>query len=122
MMAVIYQKRHIDTMVKQISLDAWHIQHLGDLLKKSASIVTRTGIPIVLYRQTLEEEENSYEEIVCTVTDKHVIEQLVISGGVLPPTFRQQMVYTLEEFPQRLIRKSKELFLETIEMLEEQTN
>lgn len=122
MMAVIYQKRHIDTMVKQISLDAWQIQHLGDLLKKAASIVARTGIPIVLYRQTLEEEENSYEEIVCTVTDKYVIEQLVISGGVLPPTFRQQMAYTLEEFPQRLIRKSKDLFLQTIEMLEEQTN
>lgn len=108
-------------MVKQISLDAWQVQHLEDLLKKAASIVVRTGMPIVLYRQTLEEEESSYEEIVCTVTDKYVIEQLVISGGVLPPTFRQQMIYTLEEFPQRLIRKSKDLFLQTIEMLEEQT-
>lgn len=105
-------------MVKQISLDAWQIQHLEDLLKKAASIVAKTGTPIVLYRQTLEEEENSYEEVVCTVTDKHIIEQLVISGGVVPPTFRQQMAYTLEEFPQRLIRKSKDLFLQTIEMLE----
>ncbi len=109
-------------MVKQISLDAWQLQHLEDLLKKAAGIVARTGIPIVLYRQTLEEEENSYEEIVCTITDKHVIEQLVISGGILPPTFRQQMVYTLEEFPQRLVRKSKDLFLLTIEMLEDQMN
>ena len=107
-------------MVKQISLDTWQIQHLEDLLKKAAGIVTRTGIPIILYRQTLEEEEGSYEEIICTVTDKHVIEQLVISGGILPTTFRQQMVYTLDEFPQRLIRKSKDLFLLTIEMLEDQ--
>ena len=107
-------------MVKQISLDAWQVQHLEDLLKKAAGIVTKTGIPIVLYRQTLEEEESSYEEVVCTITDRYVIEQLVISGGVLPPTFRQQMVYTLEEFPQRLIRKSKDLFLQTIEMLEDQ--
>ncbi|MGQ0771765.1 MAG: hypothetical protein ACT4NT_03220 [Nitrososphaerota archaeon] len=107
-------------MVKQISLDAWQIQHLEDLLKKAANTVAKTGTPIVLYRQTLEEEENAYEEVVCTVTDKHIIEQLVISGGVVPPTFRQQMAYTLEEFPQRLIRKSKDLFLQTIEMLEDQ--
>ncbi len=109
-------------MVKQISLDTWQVQHLEDLLKKAASIVTKTGTPIVLYRQTLEEEDDSYEEIVCTIIDKYVIEQLVISGGVLPPTFRQQMVYTLEEFPQRLIRKSKDLFLHTIELLEGQLN
>jgi len=75
-----------------------------------------------LYRQTLEEEEDSYEEIVCSLTDKHVIEQLVVSGGGIPPTFRQQMIYTLDEFPQRLIRKSKDLFLQTIELLEEQMN
>jgi hypothetical protein len=108
-------------MVKQISLDAWQAQHLEELLKIGAAIVTKTGTPIVLYRQTLEEEEGAYEEIVCTLTEKHVIEQLVISGGVVPPTFRQQIIYTLEEFPQRLNRKSKDLFLQTIELLETQT-
>lgn len=107
-------------MVKQISLDAWQIQHLEDLLKKGSSIVTKTSSPIILYRQTLEEEDGSYEEIVCTLTERFVIEQVVISGGVLPPTFRQQMVYTLEEYPQQLIRKSKDLFLQTIELLEDQ--
>jgi hypothetical protein len=109
-------------MVKQISLDAWQIQHMEELLKKAAATVTKTGTPIVLYRQTLEEEESSYEESVCTVTEKHVVEQLVISGGIVPPTFRQQMVYTIEEYPQRLLRKSKDLFLQTIEMLEEQAS
>jgi hypothetical protein len=107
-------------LVKQISLDAWQIQHLQELLKKGSSFVTKTGTPIVLYRQTLEEEENSYEEIVCTLTEKYVVEQVVISGGMVPPTFRQQMIYTLEEYPQRLIRKSKDLFLQTIEFLETQ--
>ncbi len=108
-------------MVKQISLDAWQAQHLEDLLRRGANIVTKTGTPIVLYRQTLEEDEGAYEEIVCTLTEKHVIEQLVISGGVVPPTFRQQIIYTLEEFPQRLSRKSKDLFLQTVELLESQT-
>ena len=39
-------------MVKQISLDAWQIQHLTDLLKKGSEIVGKTNKPIVLYRQT----------------------------------------------------------------------
>lgn len=107
-------------MVKQISLDAWQTQHLESLLKKASSIVTKTGNPIILYRQTLEEEEDAYEEIVCSLTENYVVEQLVISGGVLPPTFRQQFIFTLDEFPQRLLRKSKDLFLQTIELLEGQ--
>ena len=109
-------------MVKQISLDAWQLQHLEDLLKKASAIVTKTGNPIVLYRQTLEEEDESFEEIVCSLAERYVVEQLVISGGVLPPTFRQQFVFTLDEFPQRLLRKSKDLFLQTIELLESQIN
>jgi len=39
-----------------------------------------------------------------------VIEQLVTSGGVLPPNFHQQYVYKIDDFPDRLLRKSKELF------------
>ncbi|MBT8251459.1 MAG: hypothetical protein KJO99_01305, partial [Nitrosopumilus sp.] len=68
-------------MVKQISLDAWQIQQLSDLLEKGSNIVTKTNRPIVLYRQTLEEEDESYEEIVCTLTNGYVIEQMVTSGG-----------------------------------------
>ncbi len=107
-------------MVKQISLDSWQIQHLIELLKKGSEIVTKTNKPIVLYRQTLEEEDDSYEEIVCTLTKDYVIEQLVTSGGVLVPSFHQQFVFTIEEFPQELQRKSKDRFLQIIDFLEEQ--
>lgn len=107
-------------MVKQISLDAWQIQHLTDLLKKGSEIVAKTNKPIVLYRQTLEEEEDSYEEIVCTLTKNYVIEQLVTSGGVLVPSFHQQFVFTVDEFPQELLRKSRDRFLYVIDFLEEQ--
>lgn len=106
-------------MVKQISLDAWQVQHLTDLLKKGSEIVTKTNKPIVLYRQTLEEDDNSYEEIVCTLTEGYVIEQLVTSGGVLVPSFHQQLVFTIEEFPQELLRKSRDRFLQMIDFLEE---
>ncbi len=107
-------------MVKQISLDAWQIQHLSDLLEKGSKIVAKTNRPIVLYRQTLEEEDDSYEEIVCTLTKGYVIEQMVTSGGVLAPRFHQQFVFTLEEYPQELLRKSQDRFLEMIDFLEEQ--
>lgn len=83
-------------------------------------IVAKTNSPIILYRQTLEEEDASYEEIVCTLTKDYVIEQLVISGGVLPPSFQQQLVFTIEEFPDRLLRKSRDLFLQTVDLLEDQ--
>ena len=107
-------------MVKQISLDAWQIQHLSDLLEKGSNIVARTDKPIVLYRQTLEEEDGSYEEIVCTLTKGYVIEQMVTSGGVLVPSFHQQFVFTIEEYPQELLRKSKDRFLEMVDFLDEQ--
>ncbi len=107
-------------MVKQISLDAWQIQHLSELLEKGSNIVAKTNKPIVLYRQTLEEEDDSYEEIVCTLTKGHVIEQMVTSGGVLVPSFHQQFVFTIAEYPQELLRKSQDRFLEMIDFLEEQ--
>ena len=105
-------------MVKQISLDAWSLQHLTDLLKKGSKMVAKTNAPITLYRQTIEEEGGSHEEIVCTLTNDYVIEQLIISGGVVVPTINQQSVFRLEEFPDRLLRKSKDLFQETVELLE----
>jgi len=107
-------------LVKQISLDSWQIHHLSELLKKGSLVVAKTNSPIVLYRQTLEEEDSSYEEIVCTLTKDYVIEQLVTSGGVLPPSFQQQFVFTVDEFPDRLLRKSRDLFLQTVDLLEDQ--
>ena len=107
-------------MVKQISLDAWQIQHLSELLEKGSNIVAKTNRPIVLYRQTLEEEDDSYEEIVCTLTKEHVIEQMVTSGGILVPSFNQQFVFTIQDYPQELLRKSQDRFLEMIDFLEEQ--
>ncbi len=107
-------------MVKQISLDTWQIQQLNELLKKGSDIVEKTNKPIVLFRQILEEEEESYEEIVCTLTKGYVIEQMVTSGGIIVPSFHQQLVFTIEEYPQKLLRKSKDRFLEMIDFLEEQ--
>jgi len=110
---------HRITMVKQISLDSWSLQHMTELLKEGSQVVAKTNTPIVLYRQTMEEKDDSHEEIICTLVKDNIIEQLVISGGMIVPTFKQQFVFTLEEFPDRLLRKSKDLFLETVELLED---
>ena len=107
-------------MVKQISLDSWQIQHLTELLRRGSLAVAKTNTPILLYRQTLEEEEGAYEEIVCTLTKDYVVEQLVTSGGVLPPNFHEQFVFSVEEYPERLIRKSRDRFLQIVSVLENQ--
>ncbi len=107
-------------MVKQISLDAWQIQYLTGLLRKGSEIVDKTNTPTVLYRHTIEEDENSYEEIVCTLSSNYVIEQLVTSGGPVVPNFNQQFVFTIEDYPGRLMKKSKELFLQVVSLLENQ--
>ena len=107
-------------MVKQISLDTWSIHHLQDLLEKSRNIIRQTNVPVVLYRETLEESDDVYEEIVCTLGQDHVIEQVIISGGMVVPEIKQQVVFTIDEFPNRLLKKSKDLFGEVVEQLEEQ--
>ena len=106
-------------MVKQISLDTWSTDRLNELLKKCTNIITQTNLPIVLYRETLEEKEGSFEELICTLTQDHVVEQVVTSGGMVIPSIKHQIVFSIDEFPDKLLRKSKDRFSQVIEMLEE---
>ena len=56
-------------------------------------MVAKTNMPIILYRQTIEEENgDSYEEIVCTLTNDYVVEQLIISGGGNGSTYNQSTI------------------------------
>ena len=107
-------------MAKQITLDGWLLSHFEVLLKKGAAHITRTKTPIMLYRNMLEEEEDSYQETVCTLTDGYVIVQVVTSGGGIVPSFQQQLVFTLDEFPGWLMRKSRDLLLHCVDLLEGQ--
>jgi len=107
-------------MAKQITLDGWLLSHFEVLLKKGSAHIARTKTPIVLYRNMLEEEEDSYQETVCTLTDGYVIVQVVTSGGGIVPSFQQQLVFTLDEFPGWLMRKSRDLLLHCVDLLEGQ--
>ena len=106
-------------MVKQISLDTWSVERMYDLLKKGTNIITQTNLPIVLYRETLEESEDTYEELICTLTHDHVVEQVIIYGGMIIASIKEQMVFPINEFPDRLLRKSKDRFSQVVELLEE---
>ena len=106
-------------MVKQISLDTWSTDRINELLKKGTNIITQTNLPIVLYRETLEEKEGSFEELICTLTQDHVVEQVVTSGGMVIPSIKQQVGFSIDEFPDRLLRKSKDRFSQVVELLEE---
>lgn len=107
-------------MPKQITLDGWLLSHFSVLLKKGSSHVGKTKTPIILYRNTMEEEGESYQETVCTLVDGYVVVQVITSGGGIVPSFQQQFVFTLDEFPVWLMKKSKDLFLTAIDYLEEQ--
>ena len=106
-------------MVKQISLDTWSTDRLNELLRKGTNIVTQTNLPIVLYRETLEEPEGSYEELICTLTSEHVVEQVVTSGGMVIPSIKQQTVFSIDDFPGTLLKKSKDRFSQVVDLLEE---
>lgn len=106
-------------MVKQISLDTWQIQHLTDLLAKASDIVAKKNKPIILYRQTIEDEDGACEEIVCSLTQGYVIVQQITSGGMVEPSFQNQSVFTIEKYPQELSRESKDRFSEMVNLLEE---
>ncbi len=107
-------------MPKQITLDGWLLSHFETLLKKASAHVARTKTPIVLYRNVLEEEEDSYQETLCTLTDGYAIVQVVTSGGGIVPSFQQQLVFTIDEFPTWLMRKSRDLLLQCVDLLEDQ--
>ena len=107
-------------MGRQVNLDTWQTQRLQELLQMGSEIVSKTDRSIILYRQTLEEEEGCYEEIVCTLTTGHIIEQIVTSGGMLVPSFRCQMIYAISDYPKVLLGQSKDRFREVTVRLEEQ--
>ena len=107
-------------MPKQITLDGWLLSHFQILLKRGSAHVTRTKIPIVLYRTTMEEEGDSFQETVCTLSEGYVLVQVVTSGGGIPPSFQQQLVFTLEDFPGWLVKKSRDLLLSCVDLLEGQ--
>lgn len=107
-------------MKKQVTLDEWLLTRFRDLLQKASLIATKTNRPFVLYRHQIEESEHAAEEEVATITSRHVVVQVITHGGFIPPSFQQQFVFRIDEFPDWIMKRSKELFLKTLDSLEEE--
>jgi hypothetical protein len=100
---------------RQVTLDEWLVRLLRDKLRKYSLLASRTGKPIVLYQNTIEETDHSAEEEVATINEKYVIIQVFIHGGFIPPIFQQQYVFTLDEFPTWIMKRSRDLLLQCLD-------
>ncbi len=103
---------------KQVTLDEWLVERLREKLSKATVSASRTGKPILLYRNIMDENEAAAEEEVATVSEKNAIVQVYTYGGFIPPTFQQQYVFMLDEFPAWVMKRSRNLLLQCLENLE----
>lgn len=105
-------------MTRQLNLDSWQATHILDLLNKGVEIYKRTNRPIEIYRKSLEESDECYEETICTIIDGYVLEQRVTSGGPMPPQFVHQTVCAVKDYPKILLKKNKKQLRSIVETLE----
>jgi hypothetical protein len=83
-------------------------------------LATRTGMPVVLYRHTIEETDSAAEEEIATVNEQYVVVQVITHGGYISPNFQQQFVFTFEQFPDYIMNRSKELLSMCLESLDQE--
>lgn len=105
---------------EQVTLDSWVQTRLRDRLRKASIIASRTGRPVVLYRHTIEEMDHSAEEEIATVNEQYVVVQVITHGGFIPPNFQQQYVFTFEQFPDWIMKRSKELLALCLDSLDQE--
>ena len=105
---------------EQVTLDSWVLDKLRERLRRASIVATRTGRPVVLYRHTIEELDQSAEEEIATVNEQYVVVQVMTHGGFIPPNFQQQYVFTFEQFPKWIMRRSNELLAMCLDTLDQE--
>ncbi len=106
---------------KQVTLDDWVLEIFVDKLKKASILTNRSTKPMVLYRRTIEEVELAGEEEIGTlINEKYVLVQVYTHGGFIPLSFQQQFVFSLDDFPRWVMKRSRELVMQCLETLEEE--
>jgi hypothetical protein len=103
----------------QVTLDEWLVERLRDKLAKTSLLAGRLCHPILLYRKTMEESEQSAEEEIATVCKDFIIVQVIVYGGLVPPSFHQQYIFTPEKFALWVMHRSRELVMQCLENIEE---
>ena len=105
---------------EQVTLDSWVRGRLRERLRKASIMSSRSGRPVVLYRHTIEEVDQSAEEEIATVNEQYVVVQVITHGGFLPPNFQQQFVFTFEQFPEWIMKRSNELLSLCLDSLDQE--
>ena len=106
----------------QITLDEFLIKKFKEKIDKVLLISNKNNHPIVLYRRTIEENEVSIEEEIATVSEKYVVVQIFTHGGYLPVLFREQHIFTSDEFPYWIIKRNRNMVLHCLENIDEFIN
>lgn len=106
---------------EQVTLDSWVLDKLRERLRRASILAARTGRPVVLYRHTIDEMDQSAEEEVATVNEQqYVVVQVMAHGGFIPPSIQQQHVFTFEQFPAWILKRSNELLAMCLESLDQE--
>ena len=116
------KRKKNSTHNSQITLDEFLIKKFKEKIDKVLLISNKNNHPIVLYRRTIEENEVSIEEEIATVSEKYVVVQIFTHGGYLPVLFREQHIFTSDEFPYWIIKRSRSMVLHCLENIDEFIN
>lgn len=103
----------------QITLDEFLVKKFKEKIEKILLISKNNNYPIILYRRTIEENEVSIEEEIASVSEKYVIIQIFTHGGYLPVLFREQHVFTSDEFIYWILKRSRSMLLQCLENIDE---
>ena len=106
----------------QVTLDEFLIEKFKQKMNKILLISNKNNHPIVLYRRTIEENEVSIEEEIASVSEKYVIIQIFTHGGYLPVLFREQHIFTPDEFIYWILKRSRSMLLQCLENIDEFLN
>ena len=86
--------------------------------RKAPTVSQQTHIPYLLYRNTIEENEDALQEEVGIISGKHVVIMIYAYGGFVSSTFQKIDVYTSDKFIKSIIKKGKkDLLLQCLETL-----
>jgi hypothetical protein len=90
-------------------------------LRKASIIVHQTHIPHLLYRTTIEENEDVVNEEVGIISEKYIVIMIYAYGGFIPCVIQKIEVYTLDKFTRWIVQKrKKDLLLQCLESLDSQ--
>jgi hypothetical protein len=104
-----------DGAVKQ-----WLAERLRDKLQRASILSFHNHKPILLYRKSIEENENATEEEISYVSGNQIVHMIYVYGGFIPSSFQVIDVFTLDKFTKWIVQnKRKDLLLQCLEELDQ---